>query len=209
MSVKVVSIFAHQLGAREQLILDHLDLVRRIARKVKARVPPCFLFDDLVQEGTIGLIQAARQFDPASGVEFGAFARVRIRGQMLESVRRRHWNESTRPPINEHKPPLELPLDFGAGRERHAETADPRALHAVERHVERRELRDQIRAVMATLSEAESALIEMYYGQDAEIQAIAGTRHFPVKASRVSQIHTKTLHKLRAELGLRGYRWAA
>src|SRR5580658_7172248 len=50
-------------------------------------VPPCVTYDDLVGAGTIGLIQAVDRFQPARGLQFGTYARHRIRGAMLDYLR--------------------------------------------------------------------------------------------------------------------------
>lgn len=62
-------------------------LVARIARQFAARVPPNVTFDDLVQAGLIGLLEASRRFDPATGVPFEAYATPRIRGAMTDELR--------------------------------------------------------------------------------------------------------------------------
>lgn len=72
----------------QQLIVDHMVLVRQVACHLKARLPDSYQLDDLVQAGTLGLIEAARAFDRSLGVVFEAFARQRIRGAILDDVRR-------------------------------------------------------------------------------------------------------------------------
>ena len=78
-----------QTGDREHaLIIDHLGMVKRIAVHLKARIPPFMEVDELVQVGMIGLIEAARSFNPTKGVAFESFAHTRIRGAMIDEVRR-------------------------------------------------------------------------------------------------------------------------
>ncbi len=78
-----------QTGNRDEaLILDHLGMVKRIAVHLKARIPPFMEVDELVQVGMIGLIEAARAFDPTKGVVFESYAHNRIRGAMIDEVRR-------------------------------------------------------------------------------------------------------------------------
>ena len=72
----------------EALILEHLGMVKRIAVHLKARIPPFMEVDELVQVGMIGLIEAARAFDAAKGVAFESYAHNRIRGAMIDEVRR-------------------------------------------------------------------------------------------------------------------------
>ncbi len=78
-----------QTGNQEEaLILDHLGMVKRIAVHLKARIPPFMEVDELVQVGMIGLIEASRSFDPTKGVAFESYAHTRIRGAMIDEVRR-------------------------------------------------------------------------------------------------------------------------
>jgi len=79
-----------QTGNRndEALIMEHLSMVKRIAVHLKARIPPFMEVDELVQVGMIGLIEAARAFNPTKGVAFESFAHTRIRGAMIDEVRR-------------------------------------------------------------------------------------------------------------------------
>jgi RNA polymerase sigma factor FliA len=76
-------------GAAIQARVDaHLDLVRRIATRLHAQLPGHFEVDDLVGDGTAGLIQAAERYDERSGTPFSMYAYHRIRGAMLDGVRR-------------------------------------------------------------------------------------------------------------------------
>lgn len=72
---------------REQLILKHLTLVKRIAHAFATRTPPSVEADDLVSAGTVGLIRAVDLFQPARGVQFEAFAASYIRGAVLDHLR--------------------------------------------------------------------------------------------------------------------------
>ena len=72
----------------EALILENLGMVKRIAVHLKARIPPFMEVDELVQVGMIGLIEAARAFDPTKGVAFESYAHNRVRGAMIDEVRR-------------------------------------------------------------------------------------------------------------------------
>lgn len=73
---------------RERLILEHLEDVKHILGKVAARLPSGVDRQNLESAGVLGLVEAAGQFDPSRGVDFGAFARVRIRGAILDEMRR-------------------------------------------------------------------------------------------------------------------------
>jgi len=77
---------------REQLILEHLPLVRDIAKRVHSRVPPNVMLDDLINAGILGLIDAINKFDPTKVVDLRIYARHRIRGAILDSLRGLDWS---------------------------------------------------------------------------------------------------------------------
>ena len=68
--------------------MAHLGLVKRVALHLKARIPAFMELDELIQVGMIGLLEASRAFDPVKGIEFENFAHSRVRGAMLDEVRR-------------------------------------------------------------------------------------------------------------------------
>ena len=72
----------------DELVLAHLGLVKRVAIHLKARVPAFMELDGLIQVGMLGLLEASKAYDPAKGVEFENFAHSRVRGAMLDEVRR-------------------------------------------------------------------------------------------------------------------------
>jgi RNA polymerase sigma factor for flagellar operon FliA len=73
---------------RERLILEHLEDVRHILGRIAPRLPREVDRQNLESAGVLGLVEAASQYDPGRGVEFGAFARLRIRGAILDELRR-------------------------------------------------------------------------------------------------------------------------
>jgi RNA polymerase sigma factor for flagellar operon FliA len=73
---------------RERLILDHLEDVRHILGRIAVRLPRDVDRQNLESAGVLGLVEAAGQYDPQRGVDFGAFARLRIRGAILDELRR-------------------------------------------------------------------------------------------------------------------------
>jgi RNA polymerase sigma factor (sigma-70 family) len=74
-----------EINARARMIEANLGLVRSVARTYSGRGVE---FDELVQEGTIGLVKAVEKFDPARGRKFSTYAIWWIRSSMLESIRR-------------------------------------------------------------------------------------------------------------------------
>ena len=76
---------------RQRLVLENLTEVRYIARRIHERLPPHVLFGDLVQAGILGLIDAVDKFDPQKNVQLMSYARFRIRGAILDSLRLMDW----------------------------------------------------------------------------------------------------------------------
>jgi len=76
---------------RNRLVDQHLPLVKRIAYHLMGRLPADIQVDDLIQSGVLGLLEAARHYDPAHGASFETYAGIRIRGAMLDEVRRSDW----------------------------------------------------------------------------------------------------------------------
>jgi RNA polymerase sigma factor for flagellar operon FliA len=74
--------------ARDLLIAEHMPMARRIARKVRRRLPENVREDDLVSAAFVGLTEAAERFDSSRGEPFIAFAAPRIRGAVLDELRR-------------------------------------------------------------------------------------------------------------------------
>ena len=78
---------APQVPAWETRVLEYLPLVNSMAAKMCARLPPQVDRDDLVQAGTLGLIDASKKYDTDKGVSFAAYAKFRIRGAIIDSLR--------------------------------------------------------------------------------------------------------------------------
>ncbi len=74
-----------------RLIERHADLVKKIAAHLLARLPANVSKEDLVQSGMIGLIEASKRYDASKGASFETFASIRIKGAMLDEIRRGDW----------------------------------------------------------------------------------------------------------------------
>jgi RNA polymerase sigma factor for flagellar operon FliA len=77
--------------SQEELCMKHADLVKRIAYHLVSRMPPNVEVDDLIQAGMIGLLDAARHYTATKGANFETYAGIRIRGAMLDEVRKSDW----------------------------------------------------------------------------------------------------------------------
>ncbi|WP_258292295.1 sigma-70 family RNA polymerase sigma factor, partial [Escherichia marmotae] len=76
------------VNAESALVTQHLELVKRIAWHLAARLPASVDIDDLIQAGVIGLIEAARHYSGDRGASFETYAGIRIRGAMVDELRR-------------------------------------------------------------------------------------------------------------------------
>jgi RNA polymerase sigma factor FliA len=79
------------VGTQQVLILQHTSLVRRIALRLMRRMPHHVELDDLIQAGMVGLVEAARHHESAQDATFKRYAAIRIRGAMLDFMRRLNW----------------------------------------------------------------------------------------------------------------------
>lgn len=75
----------------ERLVIQHAPLVKRLAYHLVGRLPASVMVDDLIQAGMIGLLDAARQYDPKQGASFETYATIRVRGSMIDELRRNDW----------------------------------------------------------------------------------------------------------------------
>lgn len=76
---------------RNELVEQYAYLVKRIAYHMVGRLPASVDVDDLIQAGMIGLLDASGHYDPSQGASFETYASIRIRGSMLDELRRNDW----------------------------------------------------------------------------------------------------------------------
>jgi RNA polymerase sigma factor for flagellar operon FliA len=79
-------------GDQERVLLEHLPIVRFLARRIHERLPQHVDIEDLVSAGVVGLMDAFSKFDPAKKVQFRSYAQFRIRGAILDSLRTLDWS---------------------------------------------------------------------------------------------------------------------
>lgn len=244
---------AGDLEARDALLTEHLGLVHHVARQMSRTLSVKADFDELVSSGTMGLMAALEAFDHARGLAFSTFAAPRIRGAILDELRRQdHVPRSVRRKAREIAAAREtlmrvlgrapdddevaehlgvdratlwrwqgdvegaqhVPLDRTPGeRERDAAPSPADVLAHEEAHggVEEAINREQevaiLRDALLRLKEQERVVLSLYYFEELKLHEIATV--LKLTESRVSQIRSKALGKLRGELGpLRGARVA-
>ena len=76
---------------QDELVEVHAALVKRIAYHLISRLPACVQVEDLIQSGMIGLLEAAKNYDATQGASFETYAGIRIRGSMLDEIRKGDW----------------------------------------------------------------------------------------------------------------------
>jgi len=77
---------------QDQMVMDQLTEVRYIAKRIHDRLPQHIVLDDLIHVGVLGLIEAVHKYDPSRNVQFKSFAKHRIRGAILDSLRELDWS---------------------------------------------------------------------------------------------------------------------
>jgi RNA polymerase sigma factor for flagellar operon FliA len=77
---------------QERVLLEHLPIVRFLARRIHERLPQHVDIEDLVSAGVVGLMDAFSKFDPTKKVQFRSYAQFRIRGAILDSLRTLDWS---------------------------------------------------------------------------------------------------------------------
>src|ERR1700736_5502530 len=78
-------------GEADRLVLQHAELVKRIAYHLAGRLPPSVEVDDLIQAGMLGLLEAASNYASNRGASFETYAGIRIRGSMIDALRKLDW----------------------------------------------------------------------------------------------------------------------
>jgi RNA polymerase sigma factor for flagellar operon FliA len=229
------------LAARQrERIAAGLPFVESLARRVAASMPHSIELSDLVQDGMLGLIDAACRFDEARGIKFETFAERRVRGAMIDALRKDAWprgvrrqrreleaaREELRRELGSEPTLADLAARVGSdevrlGRtilrittiestsplsagEHPVVTSLPPALlpsepQSPDKAFEQQEVRDRIRAAIASLPPRERKVVGLYYYSDATMKQIGAA--IGVNESRVSQLHARAIQRLRKALG--------
>ncbi|MBY5947351.1 RNA polymerase sigma factor FliA [Photobacterium rosenbergii] len=221
----------------QAFIERYSSLVKRIAHHLMGRLPPSVMLEDLIQAGMIGLLEAQQNYDPTKGASFETFAGIRIRGAMLDDIRRGDWVprsvyknnrriseaisvlESTLgrdPNDQEIAAHLEMTLeqyhqalnDVNCGR---LVGMDDLGVSedavANEESVEENlpfqgvvddNFRQSLAGAIKTLPEREALVLSLYYDEELNLKEIGAV--IGVSESRVCQIHSQAMQRLRSKL---------
>ncbi|RUR29156.1 RNA polymerase sigma factor FliA [Vreelandella nanhaiensis] len=220
---------------QRELLTQYMPLVRRHALTLQVRLPASIELDDLVQAGTVGLLEALGRFDATQGASFATFASQRIRGAMLDELRTRDWlprsvrraaravddtirrleQQLGRPPEEgEIARELEMPLseyqqllnDTNSGQllpfeELVADGGEPASLDAGNLPFDQlldEQQRQTLIAAIDALPEREKLLMALYYQEELNLKEVGAV--LGVTESRVSQLHSQAISRLRARL---------
>jgi len=80
-----------QVETTASMVTRYAPMVKRIAHHLSGRLPANVQVNDLIQSGMVGLLEAAKKYDAAKGASFETFAGIRIRGAMLDDIRKEDW----------------------------------------------------------------------------------------------------------------------
>lgn len=221
----------------QQLVERHASLVKRIAYHLMARLPASVQVDDLIQSGMIGLIEAAKNFDGSKGASFETFAGIRIRGAMLDEMRRGDWT-----PRSVHRnarliaetiaelealhgrdikdsevaEKLDISLDeyhhmlsdissgriigiedLGVSEDVLVTSGDTDSDHLYESQASETFHQDLAKTI-SSLPEREALVLSLYYNDELNLKEIGAVLN--VSESRISQIHSQALVRLKARM---------
>lgn len=230
----------HSSDIRDQLIMEYAQLVKLVAGRMSMYLGYNVEYDDLVGYGVFGLIDAIDKFDYGKNVKFETYASLRIRGAILDQIRKMDWiprslrqkqkkidaaiskieADSGRTATDEEiAAELEISVDeFNTwqgqakvtnlisldeyteeGSEANMEAVGNARFEHPEEAVEKEELKKMIVEAINLLTEKERSVVVLYYYEELTLKEISLV--LEVSESRVSQLHTKALNKMKAKLG--------
>ena len=226
---------------REQIIIEYAPLVKIVAGRLSMYLGGNVEYEDLVSYGVFGLIDAIDKFDTNKDVKFETYASLRIRGSILDQIRKMDWiPRSVRQrqrKIDEAMKQIEMRTGKTASDEELAkqlgltdeelcswqtqlkvtnvvslnefeengpepmiDSAHPVRFSQPEEVVEEEELKEKLAESLELLTEKERRVIELYYYEDMTLKEIS--KILEVSESRISQLHTKALNKMRKKMGV-------
>ena len=226
---------------REQLIIEYSQLVKLVAGRLSMYLGYNVDYDDLVGYGIFGLIDAIDKFDYGKNVKFETYASLRIRGSILDQIRKMDWIprslrqkqkkidvamtkiESANGRLatdEELAEELEISIEefnnwqgqakstnlisldeyTESGSEVKTDSLNTSRFEMPEDVVEKQELKFKIMESLDTLTEKEKSVILFYYYEDMTLKEISYV--LEVSESRISQLHTKALIKMKSKLGV-------
>jgi RNA polymerase sigma factor for flagellar operon FliA len=226
--------------AREVLIIEYAPLVKLVAGRLSMYLGFNVEYDDLVGYGIFGLIDAIDKFDMMKDVKFETYASLRIRGAILDQIRKMDWIPRT---IRDRQKKIDIAIKEVESETGHVATDAEVAsrmhitedeymnwqsqmkatgvislnefmeqgsdipedynrsarLEKPEEAVERAELKEMLKEALNLLTEKERKVVLLYYYEELTLKEISNV--LSVSESRVSQLHTRALQKMRGKMG--------
>ena len=218
---------------REKIILEYAPLVKLVAGRLSMYLGYNVEYDDLVGYGVFGLIDAIDKYDNMKAVKFETYASLRIRGAILDQIRKMDWiprtirqkqkkidaaikeieNEKGRAATDEEiakslgirqsqmKVTGVVSLDefMESGTEAPAQQNSQQRFETPEEVIEKEEMKKVLGQALELLTEKEKKVILLYYYEDLTLKEISNV--LEVSESRISQLHTRALQKLKSKMG--------
>ena len=225
---------------REKIILEYAPLVKVVAGRLSMYLGYNVEYEDLVSYGIFGLIDAIDKFDSMKEVKFETYASLRIRGSILDQIRKMDWIPRTirqkqkridavMRSVEAEKGRLASDEEIAAGlgitdeeytdwqsqmkitsvislneyleqgSEIPSDANASRHFDSPEKVMEQGELAQMLRESLTLLTEKERRVIELYYYEELTLKEISHI--LEVTESRVSQLHTKALQKMKTKMG--------
>lgn len=230
----------HGSDIREKLILEYAPLVKVVAGRLSVYLGYNVEYDDLVGYGIFGLIDAIDKFDSKKAVKFETYASLRIRGAILDQIRKMDWIPRT---IRQKQKRIDVAMkevESETGRNATDEeiaksigisdddlmdwqsqmkitnvvslneymeqgveipngATASRQFAAPEDVMEQEELKSKLMEALELLTEKEKKVVLLYYYEELTLKEISHVME--ISESRVSQLHTKSLQKMKMKLG--------
>jgi len=200
---------------KDEIILENLPLVKKVASKIYYKLPDCDIeFDDLVNTGIIGLIKAIDKYNEGKA-KFSTYAYIKIRGEILDYLRNleivpRSVKDKIKKEKEENESEYHVPLSNTAVIVSidKAMSDDDDGYRLVDRLVSKRktpeeevielDINEKLMAAINKLNHNEKAILQMIYFEERDLKYIANKLNISV--SRVSQIKAQAVVKLRSLL---------
>jgi len=224
---------------RNKIIMEFLPKIQYIVQSLKQEnLPPTVTEEDLINTGVLGLIDAINKYDPEKGVKLSTYAEIRIRGHIIDSLRKLDWVPRNIRQKARHIETAILEVEQKLGREatpeeiaeylgmnvdeymKYAEKISNSGLISIDtkvgtdddsttslwqilsvdddspdKYVEEEELKRIISDIISKLKERERLVITLYYYEELSMKEIGEI--LGLTESRISQIHTKTMLKIK------------
>lgn len=185
---------ARVVAQRDELVLDHLSMAEGIARAACRHLPPVFDLDDLIAVANLALVRAATRYRPGehNGAPFAAYARLVVRGAVIDSVRNRNWTEAMRPGLYQQGTDDAEEVEIAAAIRAATQPSAPEA-------IDRARLVERVANAIAWLSpKAQMVLREYYSANEPRLIDVAQKLHLTRRD--VYATHKGALDRLRDRL---------